>query len=94
MNALEIDRVSRDFTTPDGRGYRALDDISLSVAAGSFVAQPRMLVAAREAVPLQPDRTQRDDPLLARAASKSARRVDSRAPARHQVRRWRSEHLD
>lgn len=38
MIALEIDRVSRDFTTPDGRGYRALDDISLSIPAGSFAA--------------------------------------------------------
>ncbi len=38
MNALELDHVSRDFTTPDGRGYRALEDISLSVSAGSFVA--------------------------------------------------------
>src|SRR3954469_13664651 len=38
MIAIELDRVTRDFVTPDGRGYRALDDISLSVAAGSFVA--------------------------------------------------------
>jgi NitT/TauT family transport system ATP-binding protein len=38
MIALELDRVSRDFNTPDGRGYRALDDISLSVPSGSFVA--------------------------------------------------------
>jgi len=38
MIALELDRVSRDFTTPDGRGYRALDDISLAVSAGSFLA--------------------------------------------------------
>ena len=38
MIALELERVSRDFTTPDGRGYRALDDVSLSIAAGSFVA--------------------------------------------------------
>ena len=38
MIAIEFDRVSRDFTTPDGRGYRALDDISLSITAGSFVA--------------------------------------------------------
>ena len=38
MIALELDGVSRDFTTPDGGGYRALDDISLSVEAGSFVA--------------------------------------------------------
>ena len=38
MMALEFDRVSRDFTTPDGSSYRALDDISLAVSAGSFVA--------------------------------------------------------
>jgi NitT/TauT family transport system ATP-binding protein len=38
MMALELDRVSRDFAAPDGRSYRALDDISLSVAAGAFVA--------------------------------------------------------
>jgi NitT/TauT family transport system ATP-binding protein len=38
MTALELDRISRDFTTPDGRGYRALDDVSLSISAGSFVA--------------------------------------------------------
>ena len=38
MIVLELTGVSRDFTTPDGRGYRALDDISLSIAAGSFVA--------------------------------------------------------
>jgi NitT/TauT family transport system ATP-binding protein len=38
MIALELDRVSRNFMTPDGRGYRALDDISLSIPAGSFVA--------------------------------------------------------
>ena len=38
MIALKLDHVSRDFTTPDGRGYRALDDISLSIPAGSFIA--------------------------------------------------------
>ena len=38
MIALELERVSRDFTTPDGRGYRALDDVSFSISAGSFVA--------------------------------------------------------
>ena len=38
MIALELDGVSRDFTTPDGRRYRALDDISLSISSGSFVA--------------------------------------------------------
>jgi NitT/TauT family transport system ATP-binding protein len=38
MNALELTRVSRDFATPDGRMYRALDEISLSVETGAFVA--------------------------------------------------------
>jgi NitT/TauT family transport system ATP-binding protein len=38
MTSIEFDRVSRDFTTPDGRPYRALDDISFTVSAGSFVA--------------------------------------------------------
>ena len=38
MIALELASVSRDFATPDGAGYRALDDISLAVTAGSFVA--------------------------------------------------------
>jgi NitT/TauT family transport system ATP-binding protein len=38
MIALQLDHVSRDFTTPGGSGYRALDDISLAVEAGSFVA--------------------------------------------------------
>jgi NitT/TauT family transport system ATP-binding protein len=38
MTTLELERVSRDFTTPDGRGYRALDDVSLSISRGSFVA--------------------------------------------------------
>ncbi len=38
MIAIELDRVSRDFTTPDGRSYRALDDVSLAVEEGSFVA--------------------------------------------------------
>ena len=38
MIALELDRVSRDFITPDGHGYRALDDISISISAGSFAA--------------------------------------------------------
>jgi len=37
-SALEFDRVSRDFTMPDGRRYRALDEISFAVSAGSFVA--------------------------------------------------------
>jgi NitT/TauT family transport system ATP-binding protein len=38
MIALELDRVSRDFTTPDGGSYRAIQEISLPIAAGSFVA--------------------------------------------------------
>ena len=38
MNALEVERVSRDFTTPAGRVYRALDEISLAVPGGAFVA--------------------------------------------------------
>jgi len=38
VNALELDRVSRDFTSPDGRVYRALEDITLSVPAGAFAA--------------------------------------------------------
>jgi NitT/TauT family transport system ATP-binding protein len=38
MNALELERVSRDFATPDKSGYRALDEISLTVPAGAFVA--------------------------------------------------------
>ena len=38
MTALEFDRVSRQFTAPDGREYRALDDISFTVPAGAFVA--------------------------------------------------------
>jgi NitT/TauT family transport system ATP-binding protein len=38
MTAIEFDRVSRDFAAPDGRSYRALDDISFTVSAGAFVA--------------------------------------------------------
>jgi NitT/TauT family transport system ATP-binding protein len=38
MTAIEFDRVSRDFAAPDGRPYRALDDISMTVPAGAFVA--------------------------------------------------------
>ena len=38
MIALEFDRVSRDFVTPSGAQYRALDDISLTIEAGAFVA--------------------------------------------------------
>jgi sulfonate transport system ATP-binding protein len=38
MIALELDRVSRHFTTPDGGAYCALDEISLAVPAGAFLA--------------------------------------------------------
>jgi NitT/TauT family transport system ATP-binding protein len=38
VTALEFDRVSRDFATPDGRVYRALEEVSFSIAVGSFVA--------------------------------------------------------
>ena len=36
--ALELDSVSHDFVTPDGRTYRALEQVSLSIAAGTFAA--------------------------------------------------------
>ncbi len=38
MTALELDRVSRTFETPDGREYCALAEISLVVPSGSFLA--------------------------------------------------------
>lgn len=38
MPAIEFDRVSRDFVTPAGATYRAIDGISLAVDAGAFVA--------------------------------------------------------
>jgi NitT/TauT family transport system ATP-binding protein len=38
MIALSLDRVSRDFVSPDGRPYRAIDDITLEIDAGAFVA--------------------------------------------------------
>lgn len=38
MTALVFDRVVRDFQTPDGGTYRALDGISFDVSAGAFVA--------------------------------------------------------
>ena len=38
MSALELDRVSRSFSMPDGRTYRALDEVSLAVPAGAFTA--------------------------------------------------------
>jgi NitT/TauT family transport system ATP-binding protein len=38
MTALELDRVCRDFAAPDGASYRAVEDISLTIDAGAFVA--------------------------------------------------------
>jgi len=38
MIALEFDRVSRDFHAPTGKPYRVLEDVSLAVRAGAFVA--------------------------------------------------------
>ena len=38
MTALELESVSRQFVTPDGGSYRALDDVSLAIPAGAFVA--------------------------------------------------------
>ncbi|MGE5242610.1 MAG: ABC transporter ATP-binding protein [Betaproteobacteria bacterium] len=38
MIALALDRISRQFATPDGRRYQALADVSLEVRAGAFVA--------------------------------------------------------
>ncbi len=38
MTALELEAVSRQFDTPDGRSYCALDEVSLVVPAGAFVA--------------------------------------------------------
>src|SRR5262249_50400388 len=38
MIALALDRVSRDFVAPDGRSYRAIDDVSLAIPSGAFVA--------------------------------------------------------
>jgi NitT/TauT family transport system ATP-binding protein len=38
MTALELDAVSRHFDTPDGRSYCALEEVSLVVPAGAFVA--------------------------------------------------------
>ena len=35
---LEFDRVAKDFATPDGGVYRALDEISFAVPSGTFVA--------------------------------------------------------
>src|SRR5260370_28371078 len=38
MTALELDSVSHYFDTPDGRSYGALEEVSLVVPAGAFVA--------------------------------------------------------
>ena len=38
MTALELEHVSREFDTPEGGRYRALEDVSLTVPAGAFVA--------------------------------------------------------
>jgi NitT/TauT family transport system ATP-binding protein len=38
MNAIEFDQVSREFVTPDGGSYCALQEISLQIPAGAFVA--------------------------------------------------------
>jgi len=38
MIALELDHVCRDFATPDGGTYRAIEDISLMIDAGAFAA--------------------------------------------------------
>ena len=37
-HALELESISREFIAPDGSPYRALDDMSLSIRAGAFVA--------------------------------------------------------
>ena len=38
MIAIELDRVCRDFVTPGGQVYRAIDDVSVAIPAGAFVA--------------------------------------------------------
>ena len=38
MTAIEFAGVCRDFNTPEGATYRALDDITFRVGAGAFVA--------------------------------------------------------
>jgi sulfonate transport system ATP-binding protein len=38
MIALDLDHVSRSFTTPDGVSYQAVADVSLQIAGGAFVA--------------------------------------------------------
>ena len=38
MTALEFDHVTRDYATPDGGAYRAIDDVSFVIRTGAFVA--------------------------------------------------------
>jgi len=38
MMAIAFDRICRDFLAPDGRVYRAVDDITLAIPSGAFVA--------------------------------------------------------
>ena len=38
MIAIEFDRVSQDFATPDGQVYRAIEEVSIAIPAGAFVA--------------------------------------------------------
>ena len=38
MSAFAFEAVSRDFVSPDGRSYCAVNDVSLDIPAGSFVA--------------------------------------------------------
>ena len=38
MSAFAFEAVSRDFVSPDGKSYCAVNDVSLEIPAGSFVA--------------------------------------------------------
>src|SRR5438477_1501834 len=38
MSALAFDRVTRDFVAPGRATYRAVEEVSLEIAAGAFVA--------------------------------------------------------
>jgi NitT/TauT family transport system ATP-binding protein len=38
MTALEFDHVSLDYVAPDGKPYRVIDDLSLAIGDGAFVA--------------------------------------------------------
>jgi sulfonate transport system ATP-binding protein len=38
MIALDLEHVSRSFTTPDGMSYQAVTDVSLQIPTGAFVA--------------------------------------------------------